>query len=312
MQCRPIRVAKRLPGCLAAARSRKAHPLRQPPASTLPFPVRKAASHHLESAAAKQRAVERSLGDVHPSDVTAACASSGTGSAAPSCSDAAEFMEKQYGLAAQSPASRHPLPDQPGPFPAAAYCTSAVSAATTAPARCQQMAAAGGQQQAISHEAACQEASLHDPMWQNGILCPQRRDGIMGYGAVDKKVPAQSSAASCAPDESSLADGTLPQAQVVVNMRHAIDPGRSLTPSSPLQADKGAQIHHADGRYGASDPLCPSPIVQPSPAPLRQRLGLDASAFQPCRRMRLAVAAADSQGCQPWQQEAEVEIIEID
>ena len=311
MQCRPVRVAKRLPGCLGAARSRKAHPLRTPPATTLPFPVCKAASHHPDSSTDKQLAVERSLGRVPPSDVTVACASCGISSAAPSSTDAAESMDKQHGLAAHSPAVQHPLPEQPGPFPAAAGCASAASAATAAPAECQQMAAGGYQQQGVSKEPACQGASLHDPMWQNGILCPQRNDEIVGHEGGDQKVCAWGSAASCAPDESSLADETLAQAQDAVNICHAIGPGRCLTTSSPLQPVQGAELDHADSRCGDLDVLCPSPMVQPSPAPLRQRLGLDACSFQPCRRMRLPAAAANAKG-PPWQEKAEVEIIEID
>ncbi len=58
---------------------------------------------------------------------------------------------------------------------------------------------------------------------------------------------------------------------------------------------------------------CESPMVQPSPAPLRQRLNLDGIAFQPCRRISAApTLAEDGPVCSTMQSLDDVDVIEID
>lgn len=136
----------------------------------------------------------------------------------------------------------------------------------------------------------------------------------MGHVGLDQKAPEQGSAACHAPLAGhSSAVKAMPQAWDAGNVCHAAGQAQSSPHLSPSQDVDLAAYSCKERGYSVTDPFCPSPMTQPSPAPLRQRLGLDLQDFQPCRRMKLPQAASACLQQQSWEQDLEdVEVIEID
>ncbi|KAK9821528.1 hypothetical protein WJX74_007267 [Apatococcus lobatus] len=306
---RPVRVARRLPGCLGAARSHNADCLH--PASKIPFAVCKAASHQVDPAAAKQHMAPTSSARVHKPADRQACMGSDTSSAAAFSSSTDSSM---HASSAIPPAIQQLLPGQQRAVPVATVqfrCTPQLAGFDAMEAN--EPTGAESQVGAVDIGAARPEVPEHSPAHQHGISCSKECSLVMGHWERTQKAPEHMSV-PCSPQaRHSSADDAMPQTQHSCDPGHVVSPRRSLAAAlSPARAGARAACSCDDHGCIDGDAPCLSPMVQPSPAPLRQRLGMDACAFQPCKRMELPVASAISRYPVHLIHEDGVEIIEVD
>ena len=81
--------------------------------------------------------------------------------------------------------------------------------------------------------------------------------------------------------------------------------------ASPTPVGAPSRMSHDGGEVWPTA-VPPSPMMDPSPAPLRQRLRFDGCAFQPCRRPKFDVESAEALLLPEQQALDDIEIIEID
>ena len=339
LQCRPVRAAKRLPSALQAA-----HRLHHSNASraggqsfislpfTLPFPVRRSAQQQAgvsgKDPRQKLQPACRVDGDDHDRvEIPHRPAGSDTMDAS-ICSMLPAKGAQPYVTSVNRihPDMGAPAQILPQTMQEAATAADSTSGECSRPAgiSCAKECNLPSEfKKAFSRDAA-------EPIFRGTGLpsrCRSSGSQVSTHQSPEQKMDSAAEVARPGPSSEDLGP-EVPDGQAVacrstpdphwVSANDAHEPGSLAGPtlpflmqrSSPTRSSKPSHCSQSGIDAGVA---CESPMVQPSPAPLRQRLGLAGNAFQPCRRAQSSDVTSED-GPLPCVMSSldDVEVIEID